>query len=177
MKKANRKHCAYSTLALKTILLLSIFMTNVWFATAQQAQALAKVQTQLQKDNPKEAQQLKHLLQDIVPTAYINKAKGVQLSKSAKTQAVQVIDVSPQSLEQVYLPNESLNSAILLDIKFRNKADLKHAIDLDKLKVLPNLKYIHLLFEIETDEQNTINQMLKGSNEQIVIIYNTSVPK
>ncbi len=177
MKKANRKHCAYSTLSLKTIFLLGIFMTNVWFATAQQAQTLAKVQTQLQKNNPKEAKQLEHLLQDIVPTAYINKAKGVHLSKSANTQAVQVIEISPESLEQIYIPNESLNAAVLLDIKFRNKADLKHSINLDKLKVLPNLKYIHLLFEIETDEKNTINQMLKGSNEQIVIIYNTSVPK
>ncbi len=176
MKKVNERRYLYGVSLFKMALLLVVFITNLTFVNAQQAQPLAKVQTQLQKDNPAEAKQLKHLLKDIVPTAYIN-GEGVQLSKSAQSTSAKVIDVSSQFLQQVYKPNEQLNSVVLLKIRLQNKADLKQVVNLDKLRDLSNLKYIHLLFEVATDEKATISQIIKGSNEQIVITYKTSIPK
>ncbi len=177
MEKVNEKRYLCSVSILKTALLLFIFTTSIVFLNAQQVRYLPKFKLSLQEDNPTDEKKLNRMLKKIVPTAYIHNAEGIHLSKSTNTHPVELIDVHPQFLEQVYIPNEQLSSAVLLKIRFQNIADLKYAVDLDKLKALPHLKYVYLLFEVDTDESNAISQILKGSNEQIVVMYNKSIPK
>ncbi len=160
---------------LKAMFLLCLFAGVASYANAQQVLPLTDLQTQLQTNNQDESQQFNHLLNDIVPAAYIN-IKGTRVFPENTTQ-VQVIHTTPDFLASVYTPQEELKSAELLEIRLTKEADFAQSLDVAQLSVFNQLKYVYILSEIDCDIAQVAEQMLTGTNTQITVFYAISIPR
>ncbi len=145
------------------------------YAKAQNAVSLEDFQNLLQKENPQEGELVEHLLNDLTSVAYVDE-KGVKIYLEDE-QPVQKIFTTPSFLQRLYAPEESLLFAVILRVSLQNENDLKGNIDLSKLEALPNLKYVHILSEVDCDISSVVEQMLGGTNEKLTVFYEISIPK
>ncbi len=159
----------------KIVLLLCMFIGATSYVNAQQILSLEDLQTELQNNDQGESQHLQHLLEDLVSTAYID-VKGVHVYLK-NGQEVQRINTKPDYLQQVYNPGEELKTAKLLEVRLTKEADLTQQLDAGQLSALTNLKYVHILSQIDCDIANVVERMVTGTNESLIIFYNISIPK
>ncbi len=165
----------FASLFSKVVFLLCLFLGISSYSEAQNVVSLADFQTQLQKKKSQEGVLVKHLLNDLTSVAYVDE-KGVKIYLEDE-QPVQKILTTPSYLHNLSTSEESLLSAVILQISLQNENDFKGSIDLAKLKELPNLKYVHILSEVDCDISSIVEQMLKGTNEKLTVFYEISVPQ
>lgn len=108
---------------------------------------------------------LKHLVYDIIDTAYLM-SEEPQKPITLSTERI-VTDVS--SLPQ--LSREKSKTVQVVVVKVLKESELKQTIDFSVFKNFPNLKCVYISCEIKADQQQVLQMIKKDKNSQVPMTF------
>ncbi|MDL2314664.1 hypothetical protein LJC16_00205 [Bacteroidales bacterium OttesenSCG-928-C19] len=171
--------------AISTLKVLCVMMALLPSVTLM-AQTEETKTTFLSVDEVEMSVELKSLLYDLQPTAYINGAVKARTFAATTTAAVEnpiVVECLPEFIGDLYGENESYANVKVIKIRITSVVDLIN-IDISKLTSFKSLEYVELIFEYDIcgEKKSTclgekVETMIMEGEQPVTILYELSIPQ
>lgn len=171
----------YSDNNSKGVQFIKIFATFILFAVlfplqhlaAQQITERDKFIADLQVSEPSAASKLEALMFEIQPTLYLN--EGIFTPKGEGQMVV--ININAKDINKLQVENDHFNLVNLLNLKISDEQEFESfQLQPNFLDNLPNLSYVFLSLDFETNFQSIESKLLGFTDSRIIFLYESARP-